>query len=68
MLVRHIVSVNGADVATARPDTTIADAAKVLRDRNIGALVITTDDGGLVSCPSGTWCAACRTTAPACSP
>ena len=47
MLVRHIVSVNGADVATARPDTTIADAAKVLRDRNIGALVITTDDGGL---------------------
>ena len=47
MLVRHIVSVNGKDVATAGPDATIADAARVLKERNIGALVITTDDGRL---------------------
>ena len=47
MLVRHIVSVNGKDVATAGPDATIADAARLLKERNIGALVITTDDGRL---------------------
>ena len=47
MLVRHIVSVSGAEVATARPDATIADAAKLLKERNIGALVITTEDGQL---------------------
>ncbi len=47
MLVRHIVSVNGADVATVRPDATIADAAKLLKERNIGALVVTTEDGRL---------------------
>ena len=47
MLVRHIVSVNGADVATARPDATIADAARLLKERNIGALVVITEDGRL---------------------
>ena len=47
MLVRHIVSVSGADVATARPDATIADAAKLLKERNVGALVIMTEDGQL---------------------
>lgn len=47
MLVRHIVSVSGADVATVRPDTTIADAAKLLKERNVGALVVTTEDGRL---------------------
>ncbi|MDJ0936324.1 MAG: CBS domain-containing protein [Kiloniellales bacterium] len=47
MLVRHIVSVSGADVATTRPDATIADAAKLLKERNVGALVITTVDGRL---------------------
>ena len=47
MLVRHIVSVNGADVATVRPDATIADAAKLLKERNIGALVVTSEDGRL---------------------
>ena len=47
MLVRHIVSVNGKDVATAGPDATIADAARVLKERNIGALVIITEDGRL---------------------
>ncbi|MDJ0945409.1 MAG: CBS domain-containing protein [Kiloniellales bacterium] len=47
MLVRHIVSVSGAGVATARPDATIADAAKLLKERNIGALVVTTEDGRL---------------------
>ena len=47
MLVRHIVSVSGAEVATTRPDATIADAAKLLKERNVGALVITTEDGRL---------------------
>ena len=47
MLVRHIVSVSGADVATARPDATIADAAKLLKERNVGALVIMTQEGQL---------------------
>ncbi len=47
MLVRHIVSVSGAGVATARPDSTIADAARLLKERNVGALVITTEDGRL---------------------
>ncbi len=47
MLVRHIVSVSGADVATAPPDATIADAAKLLKERNVGALVIVTEDGQL---------------------
>ena len=47
MLVRHIVSVNGAEVVTARPDSTIADAARLLKEHNVGALVIITEDGRL---------------------
>ena len=45
MQVRHIVSAKGAEVATIRPEATIAEAAKLLKEKNIGAIVITTDDG-----------------------
>jgi len=47
MQVRHILSGKGAEIVTARPDSTIAEAAKLLKDKNIGAIVVTTEDGGI---------------------
>ena len=41
MQVRHILSGKGGNIVTARPDSTIAEAAKLLKEKNIGAIVIT---------------------------
>lgn len=41
MTVAHILAIKGRDVVTAAPDSTIADIAKVLAARGIGAAIIT---------------------------
>jgi CBS domain-containing protein len=43
MQVHHILSVKGAAVATVGPDVAISDAVEQLRQRGIGALVVSTD-------------------------
>lgn len=52
MNVQSIVEGKGADVATIHGDASLADAAALLRDRNVGALVVSADGvtiAGLVS-------------------
>ena len=44
MLIEHILHAKGAEVATVMPGTSVADAVGLLRDRNIGALVVTAVD------------------------
>jgi CBS domain-containing protein len=52
MNVHSILASKGSDVATVRQQASVADAAAILRDRGIGALVVS-DDGthidGIVS-------------------
>ena len=43
MTVQHILDRKGSTVATLPPDATIATAAKLLRHRKIGAIVISPD-------------------------
>jgi CBS domain-containing protein len=43
MQVHHILSVKGDAVATVAPDAAISDAVEMLRQRGIGALVVSTD-------------------------
>ena len=43
MQVAEILRTKGADVATVAPDDTIETAVHTLRDRNVGALVVTAD-------------------------
>lgn len=43
MNVQSIVDRKGADVATIHGDASLADAAALLRDRNVGALVVSAD-------------------------
>lgn len=43
MKVASILKRKGADVATVRPDATIAEAARELRTKGIGALVVSED-------------------------
>lgn len=43
MNVQSILGVKGADVATVAPDASVADVAALLRDRGIGALVVSHD-------------------------
>lgn len=40
MIVNHILSLKGRDVATIDPGRTLSEAAKVLAERRIGALLI----------------------------
>lgn len=40
MIVNHILSLKGRDVATIEPTRTLSEAAKVLAERRIGALLI----------------------------
>jgi CBS domain-containing protein len=52
MLVSHILSVKGREVATIEPEKTLADAVRALTRRRIGALVVCTREGavtGIVS-------------------
>ncbi len=48
MTVQHILSEKGGDVVTILPDRTLADAARLLSERRIGAVVVADADGGLV--------------------
>ena len=47
MLVEQILDRKGREVATVAPEATIADAVRLLADRNVGALVVSTDGGGV---------------------
>ena len=40
MLIEHILYGKGHDVATIGPDASVADAVALLRERNIGAVVV----------------------------
>ena len=48
MNVKQILSAKGTDVATVAPDATLADATAALRDRGVGALVVTPDGDEMV--------------------
>jgi CBS domain-containing protein len=41
VLIEHILHGKGAEVVTVRPDASVAAAVALLRDHNIGALVVT---------------------------
>ncbi|MCR4266472.1 CBS domain-containing protein [Nitratireductor sp. ZSWI3] len=45
MTVKAILDSKGRDVVTISPDRSLAEAAKLLADRGIGAVVVTQDDG-----------------------
>jgi CBS domain-containing protein len=47
MNVESILGVKGADVATVSPTVSLADASAALRDRGVGALVVSDDGRGL---------------------
>ncbi len=44
MTVRQVLSGKGADVVTIAPDKTLAQAAKLLADKRIGAVVVSSDE------------------------
>lgn len=44
MTVRQVLSGKGADVVTIAPDKTLAQAAKLLADKRIGAVVVCSDE------------------------
>ena len=47
MLIAQILAGKSPDVVTTRPDATIAEVAKLLKAKRIGAVVVTDADGGL---------------------
>jgi len=52
MQVRHILERKGREVVTTSPETTLEEAARLLKSHRIGALVVTDGDGrvlGIVS-------------------
>jgi CBS domain-containing protein len=48
MNVESILGVKGDDVATVLPTASLADASAALRDRRVGALVVSNDGRGLL--------------------
>jgi CBS domain-containing protein len=44
VLIEHILHTKGTEVATVTPDLRVGDAVALLRDRNVGALVVTAVD------------------------
>lgn len=48
MTVQHILAEKGRDVLTILPERTLADAARLLADRRIGAVVVANADQTLV--------------------
>ena len=48
MHVEAVLRTKGTEVVTAAPDSTLLDAAKLLRFHRIGALVVTDEHGGVV--------------------
>jgi CBS domain-containing protein len=49
LLIEHILHHKGPDVATVAPDAPVADAVALLREHNVGALVVTEPDSGRVT-------------------
>lgn len=47
MLVREILSAKGADVVSIQPNAPIAEAAQLLKQHRIGAVIVVDADGGL---------------------
>ena len=47
MLIGQILAGKGREVVSTRPDATVAEVAKLLKVRRIGAVVVTDDDGEL---------------------
>ena len=47
MTVQAILNAKGSDVATTRPDTSIKDVVQQLKDRGVGALVISSDGSSI---------------------
>ena len=48
MSVEHILAGKGRDVVTVRPEQTLAEAAKTLSERRIGAAVVVDGDGAVL--------------------
>jgi CBS domain-containing protein len=48
MLIRQILAAKGSDVISTRPEATIAEVAKLLKEKRIGAVVVM-DRGGKLS-------------------
>jgi CBS domain-containing protein len=48
MTVRAILDLKGRDVATITPAATLADAARLLSERHIGAVVVTGADARVI--------------------
>ncbi len=47
MLIAQILAGKGSEIISTRPDATIASVARLLKQKRIGALVVTDADGGL---------------------
>ena len=51
MLIRQILAAKGSQVVSTQPDATIADVARLLKSKRIGAVVVTDSQGlcGIIS-------------------
>jgi CBS domain-containing protein len=49
MLIEHILATKGREVVSLRSDASVADAVRMLRDRRIGAVIVSDDDGATAS-------------------
>jgi CBS domain-containing protein len=47
MLIAQILAGKGSDVVSTRPEATIAEVARLLKEKRIGAVVVTNADGRL---------------------
>lgn len=47
MLVESILSVKGADIVSVSPDSTVSDAATLLAEKKIGAVMVLTAEGNM---------------------
>jgi CBS domain-containing protein len=45
LLIEHILHRKGTDVVTVDPESSVADAVALLREHNVGALVVTATEG-----------------------
>ena len=67
MLIAQILSAKGSTVVGTRPEATIAEVAGLLKQKRIGAVVVTDRTAGCAaSSPSATWRAGSRTMAAGC--
>ena len=57
MQVRHILHGKGRDVVSIAAGATLTEAAKLLTDRKIGALIVKNKNGSsAASSPNAIWC------------